>query len=165
MFQATNEELTEELREANTELREASKRYEALAQEHAARGVLLQEATSSKTQAKHAPEQEQEQETEDPDTENEDAEQQAHEKNGHISKISKPRRAAKNAVKKTKVTRQATSLGEVADSNTLDLERINVKNKRKDPPLTTGRMLPDGTYAMVVQPTGYTDRWCASSCK
>ena len=36
---------------------------------------------------------------------------------------------------------------------------------RKDPPLTTGRMLPDGTYAMVVQPTGYTDRWCASSCK
>ena len=52
-----------------------------------------------------------------------------------------------------------------SQSGTLDLERVNVNKKRKDPPLTTGRMLPDGTYAMVMQPTGYTDRWCASSCK
>ena len=37
-----------------------------------------------------------------------------------------------------------------------------MKKKRKDPSLTTGRMLPDGTYAMAVQPTDYTDRWCAS---
>ena len=49
-----------------------------------------------------------------------------------------------------------------SQSATLDLEGTNVKKKRKDPPLTTGRMLPDVTYAMVVKPTGYTQRWCAS---
>ena len=85
-----------------------------------------------------------------------------------------------NAAPDENSDRDGTSLGEVADSKrlsivmdkppalqesksgTLDLERINVKKKRKDLPLTTGRMLPDGTYAMVVQPTGYTHRWCAS---
>ena len=48
-----------------------------------------------------------------------------------------------------------------AQSSTLDLERTTVK-RLKDPPLTTGRMLPDGTYAMVVQPADYAHRWCAS---